>query len=203
MTSRMTAPFGLISARPNVGPRLRMHDPENPGETSPGEIWRETRSRGGHSPSRNVDFQGPSSSSNIVQFPWMRREQRLGLPLLVRKAIERSRTISELDDDWDGEGSRGYTNDTINRAADVVRGIARRLSRPALDRLSVVELTPGPDGSIDIEVVVGEKRLLINAARDAESPILFYGHASNRSFPIEGEFNPTSSLRFLSEWLVA
>lgn len=124
-------------------------------------------------------------------------------PEVIEAALHRAARITELQDDWDGEGSRGYTEDTISRAASVVCAIARRLSRPALERLGVVELTPGPDGSIDIEMVVGDKRLLINAAHDAVGPLMFYGHSTNRSFPIEGELRPNSSVRFLAEWLVA
>lgn len=38
----------------------------------------------------------------------------------VGTAIQRSRSIAELQDNWDGEGSCGYTKNTIDRAAVVL-----------------------------------------------------------------------------------
>lgn len=124
-------------------------------------------------------------------------------PPSVQAAIERSLGILDLHDDWDGEGSRGYDRSTLDVAADLLESIVEGIPTILSGGISTAELLPGPDGSIDIELVLGDRRLLINVSREADAPALFYGHGPDRHSPIKGELGRETRPRFLSEWLVA
>ena len=203
MTSHSSLPSSDMKFGSILSPRLTAVASSSPIQQAPADLWSTGKVR---QPTQQADdnvLRRGGQASNVVAFPRPLRGARTKFAPIVRAAVVRSRSIAELHDDWDGEGSRGCDLETSERAVEVLMGIARGVLENREKRLSVAELTPGPDGSIEFEVVVGQKRLLINAARDADSPILYYGHATNRSFPIEGELKPTSSLRCLSEWLVA
>lgn len=204
MTSRVMSPFGSISDSPSGRRGLRLLNPQRWNYPSPIRSWTSAHASTG-SPSRSPEeaSEGGWSPADGIEIAWLRHQRQLGLPQAVHAAIERSRTIAELHDDWDGEGSRGYSIETLGRAAELLQSIASGLPLSSQGSLSVADITPGPDGSVDIEVVVGEKRLLLNASYEPESPVLFYGYSTNRSFPIEGELGPQNSTRFLAEWLIA
>lgn len=124
------------------------------------------------------------------------------LPPSVQTEIERSRRIFELNDDWDGEGSPGYAQPTLDIAVEVLESIVEGIPTILLAGITTVELQPGPDGSIDLGLVLGNRRLLINVPRDSDDSVLFYGHGPERQYPIEGAFVRTTRPRFLAEWLV-
>lgn len=131
------------------------------------------------------------------------RRQRLLSPPLVFAAVTRSRGILDLHDDWDGEGSRGYTDGTLEFAVEMLESIVEGVPSLLIPRIETVELLPGPDGSVDLELVLDDRRLLINVPHEADADTLFYGHGPDRQTPIKGAFGRATRPRFLAEWLVA
>lgn len=52
-----------------------------------------------------------------------------------------------VEDDWDDEGSPGYSDATVERAVRFLLG---------------APMSPGPDGSIDFTMALGDAQLLVN-----------------------------------------
>src|SRR4051812_6208423 len=91
------------------------------------------------------------------------------------RAIEDSRRILDLSDDWDGEGSPAFQEETWDRAADFLVHQAGALwDRKGLI-LPVPRILPGPESSIDIHWRSPRRELLINIPSDKAAPIAFYG----------------------------
>jgi len=124
-------------------------------------------------------------------------------PAVIQEAATSSQSILTLHDDWDGEGSRGYDEGTFEDAVATMDRIAAALPARRRDQITSAEILPGPDGSIDIGLTLGKRRLLLNIPVEVEEPVLYYGHGPNRSFPIKGGIARDAKLRFLAEWLTA
>lgn len=89
--------------------------------------------------------------------------------------ISQARRILELEENWDGEGSTGYSEDTLNRAfaflSTHVEGLWGKygLSSP------IPRIAPGPNGSIDLHWKQPSWELLVNIPEDANQVATFYG----------------------------
>ena len=117
-------------------------------------------------------------------------------------AITASKSILELEDDWDDQGSPRYAEATWQRAADfLVRqaGFARaNLGR----ELPVPKILPGPKASIDLHWKLAGFELLVNIPSDAAQPATFCGD-DYRNSCIRGNLNPAEEIRGLVVWLLA
>jgi len=89
--------------------------------------------------------------------------------------IERATRILELEDDWDGEGSSGYTEDTFNRAVEFLTEHSKGLWELCGSLLPVPRIGPGPDGSIDLHWKLPSHELLVNIPSDPNEVPTFYG----------------------------
>jgi hypothetical protein len=102
-------------------------------------------------------------------------KRRAALPSTTLEAIESSRWILDLKDDWDEQGAEGYSEATWSRACGflalqatlVRRSLARELPSPAI--------LPGPKGSIDLHWKTQRFELLVNIPREEAEPATFYG----------------------------
>ena len=108
----------------------------------------------------------------------------------VRQAIEASKTILDLDDDWDDEGSVGYVEATWARAVDYLEKSAERLWDMHGIVLDPPEILPGPDGSIDLHWNQPDYEMLINFPSDEDSPAGFYADDKG-NLSIKGKINPS------------
>lgn len=93
----------------------------------------------------------------------------------LASAIQESRSILQLQDDWDGEDSPGYSETTWNRTAQFLLENARNMWRLYKLRLEAPRILPGPYGSIDILWQSPKRELLINIPATAEEPASYYG----------------------------
>lgn len=116
------------------------------------------------------------------------------VPAAVRETeaeIQRSRRLLELEDDWDEEGSPGYSEETWSRAIEYLR----RQSWVCWLRYGVTipnpRISPGPDGSIDIHWRTESYELLLNIPRHPPTSATFYGDDYAR-LSIRGTFDPTA-----------
>ncbi len=108
----------------------------------------------------------------------------------IYQAIEKSKYILELEDDWDEEDSAGYKENTWKKAIEFIANYANWV----LDETSIIidtpKIFPGPEGSIDILWKKHKYRLLINIPEDPQSPASFYGD-DFESEQIKGTFEPS------------
>lgn len=88
------------------------------------------------------------------------------------------RRCTEWEDDWDGEGSVGYTDTVVDRASNIALSLWLDCAGDAM-RFPVPGITPGPHGSIDIHWRIGSHDLLINVDGGPEWHVSAYGDAGN------------------------
>lgn len=137
---------------------------------------------------------------------WIGERSRRGVSKLKRvrgeieEVIARSRDeILSLPEDFDGEGGEGYAAETIDRAADLLRWLAKEASTQAR-AISVPHIDHGQNGSIDLYWKLDSCELLINVPADASSPT-FYGDDYGTSVT-KGRLDSHKNRRVLLTWLI-
>jgi hypothetical protein len=89
--------------------------------------------------------------------------------------INKSRSLLELEDNWDDEGSVGYDESTWLRARNFLIRNAVRLHQSKKKPFDSPEISPGPNGSIDLHWKTDARELLINVPADPQDTISYYG----------------------------
>lgn len=120
----------------------------------------------------------------------------------LEEAIEASRYILDLPDDWDGEGSPGYTSVVWMHATDLVRTIGRRLFQRTESEPLVPAISNGPDGSIDLHWEHPSFELLINVPANPLHPPRYYGDDYGVD-QFKGRLISPRKLTLLIDWLAA
>ena len=118
----------------------------------------------------------------------------------IREAVERSREILTWEDNWDGEGSPGFSEAAWLRAVGFLMDNAERLWRKYRTPIQAPEILPGPDGSIDIHWKTEHHELLVNIPANQSELASFYGDDSARH-AIKGKLDTDSDSRWLLMWL--
>lgn len=112
--------------------------------------------------------------------------------------ITESRSLLDLQDDWDGLGSPGYGVATWNSAVDLLVDIASQLRDRYGILLQSAEVLPGSRGNIDLELCTTNRRLLISVP--ADSLARYYGHDQAERNTTKGTFDLSMSNRWLVAW---
>lgn len=99
--------------------------------------------------------------------------------------IERSKSLLDLDIDWDGEGSPGYEVRTWERATDFLLRVSLFLWQKQQVLVAVPTISPGPSGTIDLHWQRPGRGLLLNIPSEPDVLGRFYlddgeGGASSR-----------------------
>ena len=115
-------------------------------------------------------------------------------------AIEESRELLERPDDWDGEGSPGYDEETWQRATGFLLANAVRLWNDYGVIIDAPEISPGPAGSIDLHWRSGRRELLINVPANPGMPAGFYGDDRTGN-AVKGQLDVTEENQWLLMWL--
>ncbi|HEX3556343.1 MAG TPA: hypothetical protein VIA62_24250 [Thermoanaerobaculia bacterium] len=107
---------------------------------------------------------------------WIAKKSRNVWPFTkLFTAINESRELLTLTEDWDEAGSPAIEPKTWERATDWVKRYAELL----WDRRGIVlpapRILPGPDGSIDIHWKTPRRELLLNIPANPEEPASYYG----------------------------
>ncbi|MBZ5503507.1 MAG: hypothetical protein LAN59_14955 [Acidobacteriia bacterium] len=114
--------------------------------------------------------------------------------------IERAKGILKLQDDWDGEGSRAYSEETFNRAVVfLIKHIGRGWESCGLPS-PIPRIGPGPDGSIDLHWRQPSWELLVNIPADPNEMATFYGDNYGLQ-KIRGSLDPQKIDSGIAGWL--
>lgn len=124
------------------------------------------------------------------------------LPLSLAAEINASRSMLELEDDWDGEGSPGYDDATWRRAVDFLVRNALRLSNEYGVVLQSPRIRKGPRGSIDLHWRVMDRELLVNIPGESGVPADYYGDDGAGGQQTKGTLDPEKQGYHLMLWLV-
>lgn len=116
--------------------------------------------------------------------------------------IRASRTMLELKDNWDGDGSPRYDEETWNRAVDFVVETARGYWKNHGITAPAPRIGKGPEGSIDIHWLSPNRELLINIPPTAAESATFYGEdADDQASVLEGRMHQLERDPWILEWL--
>lgn len=116
------------------------------------------------------------------------------------QAIEKSRKLLELPNDWDGEGSPEYAFATWSKAVSFIQSSSISLWRDHKKSVDAPKILPGPDGSIDVLWKNEQRELLINFPVDADEAFAYYGDNAIGQI-VKGELSPTASPAS-NQWLL-
>ena len=113
------------------------------------------------------------------------------LPIQLKELaheINNARSVLELSDDWDGEGSKGYEESTFVQATEFVINYALWAWEKIGTIIDVPRILPGPDGTIDLYWKKDEYDLLVNIPEAPNTIVGFYGDDKEATY-IEGHFD--------------
>lgn len=100
----------------------------------------------------------------------------------ITAAIEASRSILALEDDWDGNGSERYDESTWKLATGFLAAQAAYVWSAKV-KLRTPDIAPGPKGSIDLVWQEEDFRLLINVP-PAATALGYWGQ--NKALTVKG-----------------
>ena len=120
----------------------------------------------------------------------------------IEKAIELSKYILELPENWDEEDSPSYARETWDRATQFTRRTALQYKKSQGQIMPTPEITHGPDGSIDVRWENGGRSLLLNFPANKETPVDFFG-VDDENYSIQGTVKLSSQNEWLLAWLMS
>lgn len=119
----------------------------------------------------------------------------------IIKAIDLSKSILDLQDDWDGEGSPGYSKTTWDRMRKFLLSHAQAMRNHLGISIPVPQILPGPDGSIDMLWKRDEYELLVNIPSDPNRFANFYGDDRDKT-SVKGSIDPAKTNQGILSWLM-
>lgn len=117
----------------------------------------------------------------------------------VASTLRESRKILEFGDDWDGEGSPGYSEQTWKRAAQFLADNALVFYRKRAGRIPLPAIHHGPEGSIDLYWNTAVRRLLVNIPADPNAAGTYHG--SDGQSEVKGRLGVPNENLWLMVWL--
>jgi hypothetical protein len=124
------------------------------------KAWRPTTAS--HAPSYGIKFQ--SRSPRLQE---------------IEEAIEGSRSLTDLPEDWDDAGAKQISKSTWSLATELLRNAARTAYRRYCYSLPVPNIGPCADGSVDLYWSTPKFTLLINVRPDEEKHSDYYGELTS------------------------
>jgi len=118
----------------------------------------------------------------------------------VKEAVNRSRWIMEIEPDPDGDGPLPSAPAVWERAMRFVLQVSREYQQRVGTPPPTPHIHPGPNGSIDLEWLHGQRRFYLNVPTD-DSPMAYYGDDRGGN-TIEGTTTSNSSNYWLLAWLM-
>lgn len=119
----------------------------------------------------------------------------------VAAAIAPSKAMLDLPDDWDGEGSPGYREETWLRAVAFLVDNALGFLEEQGETIPAPKLRKGPAGSIDLHWREPDRDLLINIPAQEGSAADYYGDDRAGGHIVKGTLDPAEDNFWLLMWL--
>jgi hypothetical protein len=117
----------------------------------------------------------------------------------LRSAINSSKWILDLDDNFDGEGSIGFKEATWKRAVDYVEKQMKVLWMNGLNNIDVPRILPATEGNIAIHWKNPRYELLITIPAESDKPATFYGD-NYGELKIKGSFPLSNNNPCFLDW---
>lgn len=120
----------------------------------------------------------------------------------IGSAIRAARALAELGEDWDGEGSQGYSLNTWKRVKRFVLTHASISESRFRANLPVPTINPADQGSLDVSWRLSDRQLLVNFPADKAGPITYYGQNNQGDNTISGRTTGREHRLDLVAWLI-
>jgi len=124
------------------------------------------------------------------------------LPSELKKVIETSKQLLEYEDDWDEEGSLGYSKSTLDKAEKILTDNALTFWKNNAVWVTAPDFCPGPNGSIDLLWKLEDRELLINIPINENNLAGYYGDNFLNGSVIKGKLNLTEKNEWILMWLM-
>ena len=119
----------------------------------------------------------------------------------IASAIVTSRAMLDLPDDWDGEGSPGYREDTWLHAVGFLVDNALGLLEEHGETIPMPKVRKGPMGSIDLHWRESDRELLVNIPAQEGAAADYYGDDRAGGHTVKGTLDPAEDNMWLLMWL--
>lgn len=110
--------------------------------------------------------------------------------------------LLSLKEDWDGEGSPGYSPKTWQRMSSFLEAHCAHLVKTCGISTPIPQILPGPSGSIDLLWKAESFELLLNVPADSTVPASFYGD-DRGSISIKGKLDTSKINQGFLQWLMS
>jgi hypothetical protein len=120
----------------------------------------------------------------------------------IRSTVQSARSLTELGENWDGEGSQGYSLNTWRRVKKFM--LTHALVSQSLFRstLPVPVINPADRGSLDVFWRLSDRQLLVNFPADKTAPITYYGQNNAGNSTVSGRTTGREHRLDLVAWLI-
>ena len=115
-------------------------------------------------------------------------------------AVQRSRDLLDLKDDWDGDGAISIKEPTWRRMYAFLLRNATDFWEVTGAAIPAPKVGPAQEGSIDLLWKIGDRMLLLNIPEDSAQPASFYGEKGALD-SIKGNLDTASQSHWLLMWL--
>lgn len=119
----------------------------------------------------------------------MQSSHNIGELRPVLNSIEESKRLLEYPDNWDGEGSPGYSKATWERATGFVRDNAIRLWTDEGEAMEALDIQAGAGGRIVLDWSVDDRELILTIPVEPDEQAEFYGYDHERTIKISGKLD--------------
>jgi hypothetical protein len=119
----------------------------------------------------------------------------------INQAIDASRWLLDLPDDYDGDGSLSYAHATWNRAATFLSEFRLKGLSMGMEYVPSPSLRPGPDGAIDVHWETESFELLLKIPPGEDSTVSFYGDDYERDKIKRTRVSLESATEALLKWI--
>jgi hypothetical protein len=145
-------------------------------------------------------------SAAIEPITWHKARRALVAAIAKERQLTRTirdaQALTRLEDNWDGEGSKGFSLGTWQRVEHFLLKHANVAETTFHVALPVPRINPADEGSFDVFWKLSERHLLVNFPGDANSPITYYGQTSHGDNTIAGRTTPDQPRPDLIAWLI-
>lgn len=115
------------------------------------------------------------------------------------KEIEASKNFMEYEDNWDGEGSKNYKKETLDKLNQFLINLSKEFYIRNKNHLITPYINPGMDGAIDLHWKTDKFELFLSVPERDDVPITYYGD-DYRDNIIKGTLN-IDNFGVLLSWL--
>jgi hypothetical protein len=145
-------------------------------------------------------------SDSMVEVTWLRARRALVAAIARERELTRSireaRELTRLEDDWDGEGSKGFSLSTWQRVEHFLLKHANIAETRFDAMLPTPLINPADEGSLDVFWKLASRHLLVNFPAEEGAPITYYGQNTHGDNTIAGRTTAHEQRPDLIAWLI-